>query len=98
MNKMLDFCIDSLASGAGRAAVNPDEAVAFGAAVQAAILAGMGGEKTEDLLLLDIAPLSLGLDFRGARHFEFIRNFHRQIFIKFEISRSTGKLQVCVHS
>merc|ERR1712072_1514551 len=40
--------------------VNPDEAVAFGAAVQGGILSGEGGETVKDLVLLDIAPLSLG--------------------------------------
>merc|ERR1711943_52415 len=39
--------------------INPDEAVAYGAAVQAAILNGQGGEKTDGVLLIDVAPLSM---------------------------------------
>ncbi|KAM1053859.1 hypothetical protein ACFX2I_001274 [Malus domestica] len=42
--------------------INPDEAIAYGAAVQAAVLSGNGNGKLQDFTLLDVTPLSLGLE------------------------------------
>merc|ERR1712134_140120 len=45
--------------------INPDEAVAYGAAVQGGILSGEGGDETKDILLLDVAPLTQGIETVG---------------------------------
>ena len=42
--------------------INPEEAIAYGAAVQASILSGEGGDRVRNFLLLDITPLSFGVE------------------------------------
>jgi heat shock 70kDa protein 1/2/6/8 len=45
--------------------INPDEAVAYGAAVQAAILGNHGSDATKDVILIDVTPLTLGIETAG---------------------------------
>ncbi|GAX21871.1 hypothetical protein FisN_30Hu072 [Fistulifera solaris] len=53
--------------------VNPNEAVTFGATVKAALLSGVKSEKLSEILLLDVAPFSLGVESIGGRMITFIR-------------------------
>lgn len=52
--------------------VNPDEAIAYGAAVQAGVLGGHGGSSSKDVLLLDVTPLTVGIQLVGDRFMRFI--------------------------
>ncbi|KAM1201157.1 hypothetical protein FF1_017462 [Malus domestica] len=67
--------------------INPDEAVAYGATVQAAILTGEGDQKVQDLLLLDVTLLSLGLETAdGVYEGERARTNDNNLLGKFELS------------
>ena len=57
--------LNELFPGKLKTNINPDEAVAFGAAVQAAILNNSGDSKTDQIVLLDVTPLSLGIETAG---------------------------------
>nr|CAB3498475.1 unnamed protein product [Digitaria exilis] len=80
--------------------INPDEAVAYGAAVQGSIISGEGGAETKDILLLDVTPLTLGIETAGGVMTKLIPRNTRipvkksQVFTTYEDHQTTVSIKL----